>query len=65
MRVRFSYVAQKLETKLMNLLLIILGVVVMIAGGAYLLGRWICNIINETCKIDTEFNFEEDGSYLS
>lgn len=49
----------------MNLLLIVLGVVVVIAGGAYLLGRWICNIINETCKIDSDFKFEEDGSYLS
>lgn len=44
---------------------ITLGVVAGIMSGAYLLGRWICNIINETCKIDTEFNFEEDGSYLS
>lgn len=49
----------------MNVYLIVLGIVAIIVGGTYLLGRWICNIINETCKIDTEFNFEEDESYLS
>ena len=49
----------------MTTLLITLVALTVVIGGAYLLGRWICNIINETCKIDTEFNFEEDESYLS
>lgn len=47
----------------MTIFLIALGITVVLFIGAYILGKWICNIINETSNID--FNFEEDKEYLN